>query len=347
MSTFIASVIVFGLLVMIHELGHFVAAKMAGIKVHEFSLGFGPKLLTISTEETSYNLRIIPLGGFVRMAGMDPEEENYEDERGFNKKPVLHRIGVILAGPLMNITMAVLLLAGVFMIYGMPDMPSTTVQLTLPGKPAELVGIRIGDKIVEVNGRIIDNWKDLSEAISANPNQEIIVTVERDRKRVSFRVTPEADENGLGKIGISPAPQKLGPIQAVGMGMKYSMVLCYKTLEYLGMGIIGKAPLELGGPVMIISTISETVQSPGWLVNLVTLAAFLSISIGLFNLFPIPALDGSRVLFLFMEALRGRPVEPQKENFIHMIGFALLILLFVVITYNDILRLLVKKTGAL
>ncbi|MFZ5646317.1 MAG: RIP metalloprotease RseP [Bacillota bacterium] len=341
MSTFLASVVVFGLLIFFHELGHFAVAKLVGIKVHEFSLGFGPRLLSIPRGETAYNLRAIPLGGFVRMAGMDPNESGeIEEDRGFNKKPVLHRVAVIFAGPLMNFVLAIFLLAIIFMVYGLPDVPTTTVQDTLKGKPADVAGIRGGDVIVEIDGKKIDTWEQLSKTVGGNPGRELGITVLRNGERVNFKVIPYKDDNGLGKIGIHPAPKKVDPFTAMVSGGKYIVVMSYQILDYLGRGIVGLVPLELGGPVRIVATINEAVRSTSWFINLMSLSAFLSVSLGLFNLFPIPALDGSRILFLLFEKLRGRPVEPQKENFIHMVGFGLLIVLIVVITYNDILQLI-------
>jgi len=341
MGTFIASVIVFGLLVFFHELGHFLVAKLVGIRVHEFALGFGPKLLSLPRGETAYNIRAFPLGGFVRMAGMDPAEDDYQsEERGFNKKTVGQRVGVIFAGPLMNFVLAVLLLAVIFMVHGVPDIPTTTVQGTLPDKPAAMAGIKSGDRIVEIDGKKVESWDQLSKTVAASPDRPISIVVQRGEERLTLKVVPYRDETGQGKIGIHPAPQKAGPLEALVSGVRYTGLLSYQIIDYLGKGIARQVPLELGGPVRIVATINEAVQSTSWFVNLISLSAFLSISLGLFNLFPIPALDGSRIIFLLLEKLRGRPVEPQRENFIHMVGFGLLILLIVVITYNDVLQLI-------
>ncbi|NTW06182.1 MAG: RIP metalloprotease RseP, partial [Peptococcaceae bacterium] len=337
---FFASVIVFGILVFFHELGHFMVAKLVGIKVREFSLGFGPKLVSISKGETAYNLRAFPLGGFVSMAGMDPGEESPDDEeRGFNSKTVGERIAVIIAGPMMNFILASILLAIIFMSYGVPDKPSNTVQGTLAGKPAELAGIKPGDTITAINGIKVISWDQLSETVGRNPDKALNITIERGSEKLSLSVVPYRDEKNIGKIGIMPAPTKVGPVRAMVSGVKYTGLLSYQIIDYLGKGIAQKVPLELGGPVQIVATINEAVESSNWLLNLVSLAAFLSISLGLFNLFPIPALDGSRIIFLLIEKLRGKAVEQSKENFIHMVGFALLLLLIVFITYNDVLHL--------
>ncbi len=340
MATFIASVIIFGLLIFFHELGHFSIAKLVGIKVREFSLGFGPKLLSHSKGETTYNLRAFPLGGFVNMAGMDPNEEETEEERGFNNKTVGQRIAVIFAGPAMNFLLAVFLLAVLFFSYGVPDKPTNVVQGTLPGKPAEIAGIKPGDTIVAIDGKQIVSWEQISKIVAENPGRPLEVTVLRGQERINVTVVPYLDENNTGKIGIFPAPGKVGPVGAVASGIRYTGMLSYQIVAYLGQAIAQKVPLELGGPVQIVATINEAVESTDWFANLMSLGAFLSVSLGLFNLFPIPALDGSRILFLLIEMVRGKPIEQSKENFIHMVGFALLLLLIVFITYNDILRLI-------
>lgn len=339
MDTVLASIIVFGVLIFFHELGHFMVAKMVGIKVLEFSLGFGPKLISIPSKETEYNLRVFPLGGFVRMAGMDPDESEEEDDRGFNRKSVMERISVIAAGPIMNFLLTILLLAFIFTTHGLPEL-TTVVQEVIEGRPAALAGIRAGDRIVEINNNRMETWDDLKRTVAANPDRELKIIIERDQERISYKVVPYRDDKGQGLIGIQPTQKKVGPLMALVAGTKYTVRMCYQIMDYLGKGITRQAPLELGGPVIIVATINDAVRSTSWLVNLVSLSAFLSVSLGLFNLFPIPALDGSRIVFLVLEKLRGRPVEPKKENFIHMIGFGLLIMLIVVITYNDILRLI-------
>lgn len=342
MLTFIASVFVFGMLIFFHELGHFTVAKLVGIKVHEFSLGFGPKLLAIPVGETSYNLRALPLGGFVRMAGMDPNEEDDEkdEERGFNKKTIVQRIAVIFAGPLMNFLLAMLLLALIFAFQGLP-IATTGIQDVLSGYPAEKAGIIAGDKIVAINSQPAESWEELVSLINQRPDENIKVTVVRDGSERQIEIKTVRDENGLGKIGIVPAQgyRKVGLIQSLGLGVAWTGKVSFMILDFISKMIFGQAPADLGGPVRVVSEIGKAAQVGFFF--LLQLAAFLSINLGLFNLFPIPALDGSRILFLAWEKLRGRPVDPVKENFIHLVGFGLLLLLMVVITYNDLLQIFV------
>lgn len=342
MLTFIASVFVFGMLIFFHELGHFMVAKLVGIKVHEFSLGFGPKLFGIPRGETSYNLRALPLGGFVRMAGMDPNEEEDEKdaERGFNKKTIGQRIAVIFAGPLMNFLLAVILLALIFAFQGMP-VATTGIEDVLSGYPAEKAGIIAGDKIVAINGQRVENWEELVGLINQRPEENIKVTVARDETERIFEIKTIKDENGLGKIGIVPAKgfRQTGIFQSLVLGVEWTGKVTFMILDFISKMIFGQAPADLGGPVRVVTEIGKAAQIGFFF--LLQLAAFLSINLGLFNLFPIPALDGSRILFLAWEKVRGRPVDPVKENFIHLVGFGLLLLLMVVITYNDILQIFV------
>ncbi len=342
MLTFIASVFVFGLLIIFHEFGHFVVAKIVGIKVNEFSLGFGPKLLTATGGETTYNLRLVPLGGFVNMAGMDPNEETDEKdiERGFNKKPVWQRIAVIFAGPLMNFFLAALLFAVIFAYQGQPVPSSGTgIGDVNPGYPAEIAGLTAGDKITAVDGIAVDKWNDMAKLINERPEKDISLLVIRGDSELLIEMKTIRDQDGLGKIGIYPAEEyvKVGLLQSISLGVQWTVTFTVVIMEFLSKMIFGQVPAELGGPVRIVNEIGVAAQLG--FIMLLKLAAILSLNLGLFNLFPIPALDGSRILFLVWEKIRRRPVDPVKENFIHLVGFALLILLMLIITYNDILQI--------
>lgn len=339
MLTFVASVFVFGLLVFFHELGHFFVAKLVGIKVIEFSLGFGPKIAGVPGTETQYNLRLLPLGGFVRMAGMEPNEELDEGDelRGFNKKTIGQRIAVIFAGPFMNFLLAALLAALIFGFHGIPD-GVVTIDI-LPDSPAMQAGLMPGDKILSINGQLIKNQEELIGLISSHPNENIEITVLRNNVEQQFNIHTAVDESGAGKVGfvVGPGTRKIGLLQSIGQGFAWTGQITLLILDFISKMIFGQAPADFGGPVRVVSEIGKAAEVG--IFYLLQLAAFLSINLGLFNLFPIPALDGSRILFLFWEKLRGRPVDPVKENFIHLVGFGLLLLLMVVITYNDILSI--------
>ena len=342
MLTFIASVFVFGLLIIFHEFGHFIVAKTVGIKVTEFSLGFGPKLLTVPRGETTYNLRLVPLGGFVNMAGMDPNEETDENDidRGFNKKSVWQRIAVIFAGPLMNFFLAVLLFAVIFMFQGQPVPSSGTgIGDVMPDYPAAIAGLAAGDKILSIDGITVDNWNDMVAIINERPEKDIAVVVLRDGSELPVEMKTIRGEDGLGKMGIYPAEEyvKIGFLQSISLGLQWTVTFTAVIMEFISKMIFGQVPAELGGPVRIVNEIGVAAQL-GFLM-LLKLAAILSLNLGLFNLFPIPALDGSRILFLLWEKIRRRPFDPVKENFIHLVGFGLLLMLMLIITYNDILQI--------
>ncbi len=310
MTTFWASILVFGMLIFFHELGHFAIAKLVGF----------------TRKETTYNMRLFPLGGFVRMAGMDPDEEEEEDGTGFGEKTVFQRISVIFAGPLMNFVLAALLLASIFVFQGLP-VSGTEIESVLPDRPAARAGFQDGDRIVAIDGEPVNNWERVVELISSSPGEELEITV------------AETHEDGRGWIGIQPKPEfeKQNPLAAVIHGVKYTVQVTVLIFDFIGQMIFGEAPADLGGPVRVVYEINRAAELG--FVYLLQLAAFLSINLGLFNLFPIPALDGSRIIFLILEWIRGKPVDPAKENFIHLVGFGLLLMLIVFITYNDVLEL--------
>ncbi|SHK65305.1 RIP metalloprotease RseP [Desulforamulus aeronauticus] len=340
MQTFIASVVVFGLLIFFHELGHFLVAKRVGIMVHEFSLGFGPKLFGVHRGETIYNLRLLPLGGFVRMAGMDPNEEEDKGipiEKTFNHKTALQRAAVIIAGPLMNFILAAVLFAAILMIQGVPS-TTTVIGEVIAGSPAQKAGLQMGDQIKTVNQTAIENWDQLVTETNKQAGKPLQLKVQRDTEEILLTVNTVKDETGQYKMGIRPTMQQQNPFSALATGVTYTVQITGLIITFIGKMFMQQVPADLGGPVRVVNEISKAAEFG--IFQVMQLAAFLSINLGLFNLFPIPALDGSRVLFLLWEKISGRPVEAAKESFIHLIGFGLLLLLMVVITYNDIVSLL-------
>jgi regulator of sigma E protease len=352
LKTALASIFVFGILVFIHELGHFAVAKWTGIRVLEFSLGMGPKLFGLKRGETLYAVRLLPLGGYVRMAGMDPEEgeENLapsSDSGSFMNKTVLQRMAVIFAGPLMNFVLALLLFIAVFTYIGVPvESDSNEIGAVIKDKPAYKIGLQPGDKIVSINGTQTAKWADLTKIIHTSPDKELLVKIERKGELRELKVTPQTDpQTKQGLIGIqgTQAFAKKGTLESAVFGMQRTVDFTKFIMLSLFQMITGKIPADVGGPVAIVNAIGEG-AAQGF-ANLLGLTGMLSIQLGLLNLFPIPALDGSRLVFLAVEGLRGKPLDPAKENFIHLIGFALLLLLMVFITYNDILRLIGVKVG--
>ncbi|MBM7613698.1 RIP metalloprotease RseP [Alkaliphilus hydrothermalis] len=333
MQTALSAIIVFGALVFFHELGHFAIAKMVGIKVHEFAIGMGPKLLGFIKGETQYSIRILPIGGYVRMEG---EDEASEDARSFSKKSVPARLGVIVAGPIMNFILGLLLFTLLF--YNVGGNPTTIIAETLEGSPAQVMQLQEGDKVVSIDGKEINNWGDLETAIAASEGNAIDIQVLRNGETITKSIDPMLEEEtGKVMIGIVPEYEK-SLSGAVRSSFKNFNMVVTEIFSFLGRLVSGKASSEeVAGPVGIISLVGEASQA-GWL-NLVFLAALISINLGLMNLLPIPALDGSRLLFLLVELFRGKPVDPDKEGMIHMVGFAILISLMVFVTYKDIVKL--------
>ena len=335
MTTALAAILIFGLLIATHELGHFLVAKMVGIRVHEFSIGMGPVVLSWKRGETIYSLRLLPIGGFNRMAGM--ESGDFQDPRGFNTRSVFQRMAVIASGSLMNFLLAIILFIFVFMGIGVPS-NTTTIGGLLSGRPAEKAGFQVGDRIVSINNTNVNTWGQLVEVIHKNPGQKLQVIVERDQQSLLIPVVPELDpQNKVGLIGIEQTWVKLGLFSSILLGIKQALAVAALIITSLLKMITGQLPAEVAGPVGIVQMAGEAARLG--LANVLNFAGLLSLNLGIINLFPIPALDGSRLLFLGIEGIRGRPVNPEKENVIHLVGFALLIFLMLVITYQDLLRL--------
>ncbi|WP_371371224.1 RIP metalloprotease RseP [Sporomusa aerivorans] len=339
MSTVVATIFVFGLLILFHELGHFITAKSVGMRVDEFAIGFGPKLISKKIGETVYSIRIIPLGGFNKIAGMDPDEE--QDERSFSAKPIWARMLVIVAGSAMNFVLPVILLFLVFISAGI-DTPSNQpiIGNVFPEKPAAVAGLLPGDKITAVNGKSIESWRQFVSAIQDNADTELTVSYSRDSEIKTIRLTPEYDEKGKrGIIGVTPQIDKYQPgvLDSLGLAGKQTFVVAQSMLVGIGEMITGKTAADVAGPIGVAQMAGEVAQLG--IIPLLQFAAFLSINLGLINLLPVPVLDGGHVVTLAVEGLRGKPLNKNQMQFIQMIGFALLMLLFVVATFKDIARL--------
>lgn len=335
------SIIIISILIMVHELGHFAIAKYNDVQVDEFSIGMGPKLLGMKKGETEYTLRLLPLGGYVRMAGMDDPENN--DPRGFNKKSVSQRMAIIFAGAFMNFVTAIFFFIFVFMVIGVPS-NANVIGDVLPDRPAERIGLEPGDQIIRINDVDVGTWEDIVNSIHLYPGEEIELTVSRGTETRTVSVVPELDEaSGRGLIGILQSTERQGFFDSIVLGMRQAYDFTKLLIVSLVQMFTGAIAPDVSGPVGIVQMVGEVSRFGA--ASLLTFAGILSINLAVINLFPIPALDGSRLVFLGLEALRGRPIDPQKENVIHLIGFALLMILMVVITYQDILRLLMTSAN--
>ncbi|MFS0727878.1 RIP metalloprotease RseP [Paenibacillus sp. 1P07SE] len=417
-QTVLLVVLVFFVIVSIHEWGHFYFAKRAGILVREFAIGFGPKLFSVKKGETRYTLRLIPAGGFVRMAGEDPEivevqpgqtiavrldadqvsriyldrldertnvirgevvsidlEKTLEIvldvegesetfkvhpqafmiskgrdtqiaplDRQFGSKTVGQRALAIFAGPFMNFVLAF----GLFMVYiqmvGIPveNPDKVLIGQIIEDRPASRANLQVGDEIQSINGVTIGgNYESMIDMIGESADQPMRWTVIRDGQPIEIEITPMLDpEAGEGKVGIAPtfpmrSASAIETVTYAGTAMKNMTVVIFDGLKKL---VLGDFVLDdLGGPVRTAEVTGQIAQQG--IAQLTSWTAILSLYLGIFNLLPFPALDGSRLIFIGFEAVRGRPVDPNRESMVHFIGFAMLMLLMLAVTYNDILRL--------
>jgi len=348
---FLATIVAFGAMIFVHELGHFLVAKRAGVTIHAFALGFGPRLWATRRGETTYVLNLIPFGGYVKMAGEDFEDANGE-EGSFRNKPVATRMAVVAAGPGMNLLFAAVILAVIAGTLGVPVGVTNRVGMLVASCgqpqgaapetpcPATQAGLRPGDAIVAIDGHPTTRGEDVVDIIHKNPGRSLVLTIERDGQRFTVTVTPRLDPaRQIGLIGFAPRVirQRYNPAAAVVWGVA-------RTGEFITtfLGAVGNLIREgtflrnLGGPVAAGRALIEAGRSG--LENFLYVAASLSIIIGIFNLIPIPALDGGRFAFLLVEAVRRRPVDPRREGYIHLVGFVLLFLLLIFLTVQDIQR---------
>ena len=415
MQTVIAFILIFGSLVFFHELGHFIFAKRAGIMVREFAIGMGPKIFGMTKGETIYTLRLLPIGGYVRMAGEETDTvelqpgyrvalvtnednivekivlnqkthyqnvvfleveradlerelwiEGYDEEdqlvrydvsrtamivengteqliapydRQFNSKSVGARAMAIFAGPLFNFILAFFIFMVIGLIQGIP-VEDPIIATVNENSPASTAGLQDGDKVVKVDGVSINSWAELSEKIQENPAATLVFDVVRqDGSNTTVEVTPNAvEQNGetYGQIGVMRSMDR-NPLKAVVYGAEETYNMTVLIVKMVGKLVTGQFSIDdLSGPVGIYKA-TETVVTFG-LYNVLYWAAMLSVNLGIMNLLPLPALDGGRLLFFAFEALRGKPIDRQKEGMVHFVGIVLLMILMVVVTWNDIQR---------
>ncbi|MDR6997907.1 RIP metalloprotease RseP [Neobacillus niacini] len=416
MTTVIAFIVIFGALVFFHELGHLIFAKRAGILCREFAIGFGPKVFSHKKGETTYTIRLLPIGGFVRMAGEDPEmveikpgyrigllfdkdekvskiilnnKEKYPDcriveveyadiekdliikgypddeddqlrtfaiqpnamvvengiesqiaplDRQFGSKTLWQRTMAIFAGPMMNFVLAFIIFIVIALLQGVPTNDPKLGEITADGA-ANAAGLHKGDVVQSINGAEVSSWSDVVEIIRNSPNKKLDFTITRNGKDMDVQVTPiekTIDGKKMGLIGVY-SPVEKSPIQAISSGFKDTYSWTMQIIIMLGKLVTGQFSINmLSGPVGIYQA-TDTVAKSG-IYYLMKWAGILSINLGIMNLLPIPALDGGRLMFFAVEALRGKPIDRQKEGMVHFIGFALLMLLMLVVTWNDIQR---------
>jgi len=339
-STIILAVLALELMILVHEVGHLIVAKRAGILVHAFAMGFGPRLFAFTRGETTYSLNLLPIGGYVNMAGEDADSPGVPPERTFRGKSVVWRLAVVLAGPAMNFVLAIVLLAAVAMSYGIPLRVSTQVGTLVPGYPAAQAGLQTGDTVISVDGRLMRDGQQMIDLIHRSGDRTLAILVQRGSRRFILHVRTRLDPRQKVWItGFAPTVVRgrLDPVRAVGWGAVTTVRDAGAYLATLGNLIqSGRLLGELGGPVTAVNVLGQAAHAGGE--TFLYFTAFFSIIIGLFNLFPLPALDGGRVAFLIVEGLRRRPVDPRREGYVHLVGLALLLCLILALTVRDVLH---------
>jgi regulator of sigma E protease len=355
---------VLSLVVFFHELGHFLVARWCGVRVLVFSIGFGPELFGFNDRTgTRWKISAIPLGGYVKFFGDDNAASvpdmaaaaamsEADRAQSFFFKPVWARAAVVVAGPLANFVLAIVILAGILMLYGQrTTLPR--VDSVLERSAAAAAGFKPGDLVLTIDGTKIESFSDMQRIVSVSAGRTLEFVVDRDGKSVTLKAVPELKENkdffgnvrregvlGIARSVTSPdeiKTEKVGPIQAVWLATQQTGTVIGTTLTYIGGIFAGREPADqLGGPIQI-AAVSCQVATLGFM-PLLNLAAFLSISIGLLNLFPIPLLDGGHLLFYAIEAVRGRPLSEQAQEVGFRIGLAIVVMLMVFATFNDIVR---------
>ena len=338
MLTILAAVLVFGILVTVHEFGHFITAKLTGMRVDEFAIGFGPKLYQQKDGDTLYSLRMIPLGGYNKIAGMDPDDPVTPDS--FKSKSIPRRMLVILAGSLMNFLLPIILFTGIFFFQGMDKLVNEPVLgNVMLGMAADKAGLREGDKILSINGQPMRDWKEIVVTLRANGTKEVTIEAERQGKARTYKLLPEYDNEARRPlIGITPKFEKveMGLGAAFKEGVSYTKYIITAMVDGLAKIITGKAPAEVSGPLGVAQMAGQVAEKG--LLPLMSFVAFLSINLGVINLLPLPALDGGHFVLLVLEALRGKPLGSKAMNNIQTVGVVIILALTIFSTVKDITR---------
>lgn len=332
----VLAVVLFLLLIVFHEFGHFIVAKKSGIKVNEFAVGMGPLIYSKEKGETTYSFRAIPIGGYCAMEGEDDESS---DPRSFDNAPASKRFLTILAGPVANLIIAVLVFTIVGVIGGVV---TTEVSDFIEDSPAKAAGIEKGDEILKINDQVIDDFNDISKVVNdfykdKDFDKEITVLAKRNGKDLDFAFKPKVDgENTY--IGIIPARRTPGFFEAIGLGFKETGRNVKMIFTILGRLFTGKLAFgALSGPVGVLKELGN--QAKNGLASLLYFLAYISVNLAVFNLLPIPALDGSKLLTSGIEIITGKKINKKLEEKITMVGFFILLGLILVVSIKDIVNL--------
>lgn len=350
----LSAIVVLGILIFVHELGHFLFAKYFGVGVETFSLGFGPKIFARKVGETEYRISAFPLGGYVKMVGENIDDELPEQdlERSFLAKKPLQRMAIVAAGPCFNLIFAYL----IFIVVCMIGIPTATSKIgeVLKDKPAARAGLKEGDRVTSIDGQPINRWNDLAQLISDSGGKPLDISVVRDGKAFSVKITPELHtaKNLLGETVTSPAigvmvskefvTERVGPFEALVKGSEHTWNVTKLTVIAVGKIFTGSISADnIGGPIMIAKTAGD--QAKTGLVYFLSFMALLSINLGLLNLLPVPILDGGHLVFYLWEMIVGKPVNLKTREVAQQVGLVLLVGLMVLAFYNDIARYLLGQ----
>ena len=338
-TNFVVSMLVFSIVIVIHELGHFVVAKKSDIKVNEFSVGMGPKIASIKKGETAYSLRALPIGGYVAMEG---EDEESESEDSFSKAPVANRIAVVVAGAVMNLVLGFAIL--VFMVSQQDVITSKTVSLFHENAMTQQTGLQVNDKIIAVNGKRCYIANDIITEFYYTEDGRIDFTVIRDDEVIELEdVTFKTytDENGVQQLVLDfyvyPVEKTVVSVvrEAANWTISYARLIFSSLVDMISGNV---AINQISGPVGMVSVISEA-TSKGW-EPVFNIMALITINLGVFNLVPFPALDGGRLVFLLIEFVRGKPINPKYEIWVNTAGMIFLLGFMAMVTFSDITRLI-------
>ncbi len=338
---FVLALLIFSVIVIIHEFGHFLLAKYHGITVTEFSLGMGPRLLSHEWGGTLYSWKLLPFGGSCLMVG---EEEESDEVGSFGSKSVGARIAVVAAGPAFNFLLAFVLS---LILVGNLGYDDTVVDVT-PGFPAAEAGLQDGDRIVKLGGSATYLFREVSLYNMLHQGEDVELVYERGQERFAVVLSPKKDESGMYRLGVEKTGgyAKGNFLKTISYGAAELRYWLKATVESLKMLARGQVSLnDVSGPVGIVNAIGETYEanrSDGWYyvaMSMIRMSILLSVNLGVMNLLPIPALDGGRLVFLLLEALRGKPIPQEKESMVHFTGFVLLMGLMALVLFNDVRNL--------
>jgi regulator of sigma E protease len=346
MVSILIAIVGLGLLVVLHEGGHYLAARLCGMRVERFSIGFGPTLLGFKRGETTFQIAPIPLGGFVQITGLNPNEDfDRNDPYVYPNRPIWMRMFTIVAGPLANFITAVVIVMFVFLTLGVDVPGKEVVESVVPNKPAAVAGFQANDVLVEVNGTPVSakEGQSIRNTVHKGSQTPLTVKVLRDGKPVILQVTPQK-EDGEYRIGVKLAyPPEFAKV-GVGEALKLAVIYPFDKSKIILVGlynmVTGKEKAELSGPIGITKVIAKAATRGVW--EYLGIIAMLSVYLGLFNLLPLPALDGGRAVFLSIETLIRKRVNPKIEAMVHTVGLVVLLGVLLVVSFNDFRGLFTK-----